>query len=47
MVCYRQNPIMRTIGLTISHFFMMTNLGYLIEEESPPQTNHGSINQNL
>ena len=37
---------MRTVGLTISPFFMMTNLGYLGEKKkSPPQTNHGSINQ--
>ena len=47
MVCYHQNLIRRTLGLTISHFFMMKNLGYLGEEKSPPQTNHGSINQNL
>ena len=45
MICYHQNLIRRTFGQTISHFLMMTNLGYLGEEESPPQTNHGSINQ--
>ena len=43
MVCYHQNLIRRTLGLTISPFFMMTNLGYLGEEKSPPQINHGSI----
>ena len=42
MICYHQNLIRRTLGLTISPFFMMKNLGYLGEEESPPQTNHGS-----
>ena len=42
MVYYHQNMIRITLGLTISSFFMMTNLGYLEEEESPPQTNHGS-----
>ena len=48
MVCYRQNPIRRTLGLTIFPFFMMTKLGYLEEEEeSPSQTNHETINQNL
>ena len=45
MVCYHQNPIRRTLGLTISPFFMMTNLGYLGGKKSPPQTNHGSINR--
>ena len=43
MVCHHQNMIRRTLGLTISPFFMMTDLGYLGEEESFPQTNHGSI----
>ena len=43
MVCYHQNPIRRTLGLTISPFLMMTNLGYLGENKSPPQTKHGSI----
>ena len=43
MVCYHQNLIMRTFGLTISLFFMMKNLGYLRGEESTLQTNHGSI----
>ena len=43
MVCYHQNPIRRTLGLTISPFFMMKNLGYLGEKKSPPQTKHRSI----
>ena len=47
MVCHHQNPIKKTIGLTISPFFMMTNLGYLGEKKSFPQTNHGSIKQFL
>ena len=47
MVCYHENPIRRTLGLTISPFFMMTNLGYLGEKKSFPQTNHGSIKQFL
>ena len=36
MVCYRQNLIRRTFGLTISPFFMMTNLGYLGEKKNIP-----------
>ena len=48
MVCYHQNPIKRTLGLTIFPFLMMTNLGYLGEKKkSPPQTNHGSIKRFL
>ena len=47
MICYHQNLIRKTLGLTIFPFFMMTNLGYLGEEESLPQTNYGPINQNL
>ena len=43
MVCYHQNLIMRTLGLTISPFFMITNLGYLGEEKSPSQTNYQLI----
>ena len=43
MICYHQDLIRRTLGLTILFLFMMTSLGYLGEEESPPQTNHGSI----
>ena len=43
MVRYHQNLIRRTLGLTISSFFMMTNLGYLGDNKSPPQTKHGSI----
>ena len=31
MVYYHQNLIRRTLGLTISLFFMITNLGYLGE----------------
>ena len=34
MICYHQNLIRRTLGLTISLFFMMTNLGYLGEEKN-------------
>ena len=34
MVCYHQNLIRRPLGLTISYFFMMTNLGYLGEEKN-------------
>ena len=44
MVCYHQNPIGRTLGLTISPFFMMTNLGYLGEKEISP-SNQSWINQ--
>ena len=44
MVCYHQNPIGRTLRLTISLFFMMTNLGYLGEEEISP-SNQWWINQ--
>ena len=33
MVCYHRNPIRRTLGLTISPFLMLTNLGYLGEKE--------------
>ena len=47
MVCYHQNLIRKTLELTISPFFMMTNLGYLGEEKSFPQTNHGSTDQKL
>ena len=36
MVCYHQNLIKRTLGLTISPFLMMTNLGYLGEEKNLP-----------
>ena len=35
MVCYHQSAIRRTLGLTISPFSMMTNLGYLGDQESP------------
>ena len=44
MVCYHQNLIRRTIWLTISLFFIMTNLSYLGEEEYPP-SNQSWINQ--
>ena len=44
MVCYHQNPIGRTLGLTISPFFMMTNLSYLREKEISP-SNQSWINQ--
>ena len=44
IVCYHQNPIKRTLGLTISLFFMMTNLGYLGEKEISP-SNQSWINQ--
>ena len=46
MVCYHQNPIRRTLGLTISPFLMMTNLGYLGEKEISP-SNQSWINQTL
>ena len=36
MVFYYQNLIRRTLGLTISPFFMMKNLGYLREEKNLP-----------
>ena len=44
MICYHQNPIRRTIGLTISPFLMMTNLSYLGEKEISP-SNQAWINQ--
>ena len=44
MVCYHQNPIGRTLRLTISLFLMMTNLGYLGEKEISP-SNQSWINQ--
>ena len=44
MVCYHQNPIRITLGLTISPFFMMTNLDYLGEKEISP-SNQLWINQ--
>ena len=47
MVCYHQNLIMRTLGLTISHFFMMSNLGYLGEEKKSPPSNQSWINQSI
>ena len=34
MGCYHQNPIRRTLGLTIFLFLMMTNLGYLGEKKN-------------
>ena len=45
MVCYHQNLIRRTLGLTISHFLMMTNLGYLGEEKKISSSNQSWINQ--
>ena len=46
MVCYHQNPIRRTLGLTISPFLMMTNLGYLGEKEIS-LSNQSWINQTI
>ena len=46
MICYHQNPIRRTLGLTISPFLMMTNLDYLGEKEISP-SNQSWINQTI
>ena len=44
MVCYHQNLIRRILGLTVSPFFIMINLGYLGEEKISP-LNQSWINQ--
>ena len=44
MVCFHQNAIRRTLRLTISPYFMMTNLGYLGEKKISP-SNQSWINQ--
>ena len=46
IVCYHQNMIRRTLGLTISPFFMMSNLGYLGEKKIS-SSNQSWINQSI
>ena len=46
VVCYHQNQIRKTLGLTISPFLMMTNLGYLGEKKIS-SSNQSWINQSI
>ena len=47
MVYYHQNMIKKTLGLTISPFFMMTNLAYLGEKKIFPSNQSWIYNQYL